>query len=166
LGEKDYDLLPKGVKSFWTIVGDIEGFSYTTFFFSLGKSYEKKEWAEKIETRMGISGLLMSEKNIVMNNLIYQKNYPKGTGSAKDKLLERITVLPKDYAVLGPTDKMYFSFRNIGAEKMTMGFEILERGMPLGLKIMIPVVCVTFPGILALIAYCFFWDGGNFSFID
>jgi hypothetical protein len=75
-------------------------------------------------------------------------------------------VQPKDYAVLGPMDIMYFSFRNIGVEKMTMGFEILERGMPLRLKIMISVVCMAFPGILDLIAYCFFFTGGNFPFID
>jgi hypothetical protein len=113
---------------------------------------------------MGVSSLLMNKNNIAMNNLIYQKNYPKGTGSSKKKLVERITVLPKDYAVLGQTDIMYFSFRNISAEKMTMGFEILERGMPLGLKIMIPVVCVTFPGILALIAYFFFFYGKFFLY--
>jgi hypothetical protein len=50
-----------------------------------------------------------------MNNLIFLKNYPKDTGSAKEKLVERITVQPKDYAVHGPMDIMYFSFRNIGA---------------------------------------------------
>jgi hypothetical protein len=108
----------------------------------------------------------VNKNNIAMNNLIYLENYPKGTGSAKEKLVECITVLPKDYAMLGPMDIMYISFRNIGAEKMIMGFEVLERGMPLKLKIMIAVVCVAFQGILDLIAYCFFFTGGNFPFID
>ena len=46
---------------------------------------------------------------------------------------------------------MYFAFKNKGTEKIKLSFETLVRGMPVALKVIIPIISIMFPALLILI---------------
>ena len=56
--------------------------------------------------------MVHSDEQVANINYIYQKNYPKAEGGAKEKLKERVTLVPKDYVMLKDDDYIYFGFRN------------------------------------------------------
>ena len=156
-----FDLTTYDNKVFFVKKKDIYDFRYTTFYFVVGEKYKKEKYSQKIETRWGVNSMVSSSDNIIMINYFYQKNYPKEDGNAVDKIKQSVTAVRKDYFDLNDNDIIYFGFRNIYTETIKGSFQTLERGMPMGLKIMIPVTVIFFPGIIALIFYTFFFCDGE-----
>jgi len=59
------------------------------------------------------------------------------------------------------TDPIYTTMVNLNEVSMSLGAEVLERGMPLALKIIIPVFCVLTVALAALIVWCLFGGEGE-----
>jgi hypothetical protein len=71
----------------------------------------------------------------------------------------------QSFAEMGAdADPIYTSMVNLNSVELQLSVEILERGMPLALKIIIPVFAILTVGLGILIAWCLFGgeeeDGG------